>query len=291
MEIDLVITWVDGQDPAWRRRFEQALSQYSYEFPSEEFEVRYDSYDDLSVCLKSAEVFAPGLFRKIWVVHDAVQKPAISAPGVECVSHEDIMPPEILPTFNSLVIEAYLHRIPGLAEHFVYANDDFFFREPVSGETFFDGVKPKVYASRPVPPLDEVLSEEIELNGWRLSLAYTNTLLNRVFTPDQAPDQYLRIHPAHVHVPMTREIGELSWKYFGNELRELSSFRFRPLAVFERKLIATLNMLFPWVGLETGRSVLAGKPEELRCTYPKLGPKKRRRALAPLRSAGAKDVR
>lgn len=32
------------------------------------------------------------------------------------------MPPDTMPTFSSLAKEAFLHRIPGLAEHFVYFN-------------------------------------------------------------------------------------------------------------------------------------------------------------------------
>ncbi len=33
---------------------------------------------------------------------------------------------EYLPVFNSQTIETVLHRVPNLAEYFVYFNDDFF---------------------------------------------------------------------------------------------------------------------------------------------------------------------
>ena len=42
-----------------------------------------------------------------------------------------------LPTFNSQAIESRLHRIPGLAEHFLYLNDDVFLGRPVPPEMFF----------------------------------------------------------------------------------------------------------------------------------------------------------
>jgi hypothetical protein len=280
MDIDLVITWVNGQDAAWREQFEKTLSEFSYVFPEDEFAIRYDAYDDLNVGLRTVDLFANDVFRKIWIVHDPIQKPKASLPNVFFVSHDEIMPRENLPTYNSLAIEAHLHKIPGLAEHFVYANDDFFFRGKVSADLFFLEDKPRVFASCPVKPLDEVLANETELNGWQFSLSYTNTLLNARFTPEQAPDRYLRIHPAHMHVPMSIEICKAAWKYFEAELETLSSYRLRPLAIFEQKLVATITMLFPWVGLELGLAVMAGKPKELGCTYPKMGEEARNRALA-----------
>ena len=58
-------------------------------------------------------------------------------PKLRVVRHEDYIPKEYLPTFNSNVIEIYLHRIPDLAEHFVLFNDDMFLTRPVKPEEFF----------------------------------------------------------------------------------------------------------------------------------------------------------
>lgn len=43
---------------------------------------------------------------------------------VHVVLHKDIIPEDLLPTFNSTTIEMYLCKILGLAEHFIYSNDD-----------------------------------------------------------------------------------------------------------------------------------------------------------------------
>lgn len=43
---------------------------------------------------------------------------------VHVVLHKDIIPEDLLPTFNSTTIEMYLCKISGLAEHFIYSNDD-----------------------------------------------------------------------------------------------------------------------------------------------------------------------
>jgi hypothetical protein len=54
------------------------------------------------------------------------------------VDHREIIDADYLPTFNSHAIEACLHRIPGLAEHFVYFNDDVFLGRALGWRAFFD---------------------------------------------------------------------------------------------------------------------------------------------------------
>ena len=51
-------------------------------------------------------------------------------PRIVTVDHRDIIPPAYLPTFNSLVIEMYLYRIPQLSETWIYLNDDMYFAKP-----------------------------------------------------------------------------------------------------------------------------------------------------------------
>jgi len=49
---------------------------------------------------------------------------------------------DALPTFNSLSIETMLWRIPGLADHFLYFNDDVFLTAPVTPSDFFSADGP-----------------------------------------------------------------------------------------------------------------------------------------------------
>ena len=58
-------------------------------------------------------------------------------PRVNVVDHGEILPADALPTFNSHAIETALHRIPGLAEHLLYFNDDFFLGRPIRPEALF----------------------------------------------------------------------------------------------------------------------------------------------------------
>lgn len=58
-------------------------------------------------------------------------------PKLNLVTHDQIIEPHCLPTFNSHAIEINIHKIEGLAEHFVYFNDDTFINSPLEPEFFF----------------------------------------------------------------------------------------------------------------------------------------------------------
>ena len=63
-------------------------------------------------------------------------------PKLVLVKHEDYIPEEYLPTFNSCTIELHLHRIKDLSEHFVYFNDDIMLNGLVSPDYFFKNELP-----------------------------------------------------------------------------------------------------------------------------------------------------
>ena len=150
--IDFVITWVDGNDPAWRAE-KAAYSQKSMEDDREE---RYRDYGLLRYWFRGVEQFAPWV-RKIHFV---------------TCGHEEIIPKEFLPTYNSNVIELYLYRIPELAEHYVYFNDDMFFLRPVSPEDYFrNGLPCDLLAFQPVVanPANPVMSHLFLNNALFLS--------------------------------------------------------------------------------------------------------------------------
>ena len=138
--IDAVITWVDGNDPAHRRK-RAAYSEGVAYVESEDIggETRFRSVGEIRWCVASIRRFAP-FVRRIFVVTDG-QDPGID--GVEIVDHKEIASgfEDYLPIFNSLGIETLLWRIPGLAERFIYFNDDFFITAPCSPEDFFRGDK------------------------------------------------------------------------------------------------------------------------------------------------------
>ncbi|MDX3232830.1 stealth family protein [Streptomyces sp. ME19-01-6] len=158
--IDVVYTWVDGADPAWRRRraewtpdADDAAGPYHEQAANE---ARYANRDELRYSLRSLHMYAPWV-RHIYLVTDDQVPPWLvsSHPGITVVDHRDIFDdPRVLPTFNSQAIETRLHHIDGLAEHFLYFNDDVFLGSPVTPQDFFlaSGVT-KFFLSRALIPL------------------------------------------------------------------------------------------------------------------------------------------
>lgn len=137
MDIDFVITWVDMNDPKWQADF----SKYSGRKENTKngvSEARFRDNGFLRYWFRGVEKFAPWV-RRIHFVTSG-QKPEWldeSNPKINLVNHKDYIPEEFLPTYNSVVIERYIHRIPGLADHFVYFNDDFYIINTITPARFF----------------------------------------------------------------------------------------------------------------------------------------------------------
>jgi hypothetical protein len=144
LEIDVVITWVDGSDPAIKTQRDHYLSNATTPLHGNGINPhRWVCSDELNYCLRSIANNAPWV-RRVWIVTDnqipdiAALPPSFSS-KISIVDHRDIFMghEEALPTFNSLSIETMLWRIPDLAEHFLYFNDDVFLTAPVSTADFF----------------------------------------------------------------------------------------------------------------------------------------------------------
>lgn len=139
MDIDVVVLWVDGNDPAWQAEKHRYQGQREDENNAVN---RYRDWGLLPYWFRAVEKFMPWA-RKIHFVTWG-HLPAflnLNAPRLHIVRHEEFLPKEYLPTFSSHTIEMNLHRIPGLAEHFVYFNDDMFpLRLFAPEELFRDGL-------------------------------------------------------------------------------------------------------------------------------------------------------
>lgn len=136
-EIDLVYLWVDGNDPAWQAK-RNAFTGITDENLPINCKGRYANNDELKYSLRSVEMYAPWI-RRIFIVTDN-QVPEwldTTNPKIKIIDHTEILPAESLPCFNSSLIEKYLYKIPGLAEHFLFANDDMLINQEVTSTTFF----------------------------------------------------------------------------------------------------------------------------------------------------------
>lgn len=174
--VDLVYLWVNGNDPVWRAKRNKTIGK-TEEHSSVNCDGRYADNDELKYSLRSVDLYAPWI-RNIYIITDN-QTPAwldTSNPRIHIVDHSEIMPPEALPCFNSNVIEHHIFNIPGLADRFLYANDDMLFNRPATPDMFFapDGLPYIRMNRRPMRKL--LLTIKQKVLGKKLS--YYNTVVH-----------------------------------------------------------------------------------------------------------------
>lgn len=167
--IDFVVMWVDGTDPAWladRARFTPSYS-------SDNTEERYRSMDTFRYWFRGVEKFCPWVRAVHFVTCGHTPEWLnLNAPKLHVVKHSDFFPSEYLPTFNNNALEMNLHRIPGLAEHFVSFNDDMYVISKMQPEDFFqDGLPVDMLALQPIiaNPNNPVMSHLFLNNSLMLS--------------------------------------------------------------------------------------------------------------------------
>lgn len=155
MDIDFVIPWVDGSDPNWQA--EKAKYQGKTLDDSNSAN-RFRDWGLLPYWFRAVEKFTPWVRTIHFVTCGHV--PAFlntEHPKLNHVRHTDFLPEEVLPTFSSHAIEINLHCIPGLAEQFVYFNDDTFLLRPVPETAFFRDGLPCTYGGEyPVELVGEI---------------------------------------------------------------------------------------------------------------------------------------
>ena len=253
--IDAVYTWVDDSDPLWRNKFD-AYRDTNVSSTAESHSTRYHNRKELLYSLRSVAYYAP-FFRRIYIVTDDQIPDWLDPnhPQVQMISHRDIFPSsDMLPTFNSHAIEANLHHIPGLAERYVYLNDDVFIGQPVSPLDFFtpDG-KSIAYLSS-----HEVKSSISARKQSTLDLAYAN---NRRLL-EEALDQTINFKLAHAPHSQNRDILFEMERRFAREFNETSGHRFR-----SPDDISVASCLFQYYAYYSGRGVTRKSNGDVRLAY------------------------
>lgn len=251
-DIDFVITWVDGSDSEWKKqkneyeRCEKGISSESSSVDSRD--ERYRDYGLLAYWFRAVEKFAPWVRRVHFVTWGHMPSWLnTDCPKLNVVRHEDFIPREFLPTFNCNAIELNMHRIKGLAEHFVYFNDDMFPISPIKETDFFrDGSPCDILAFQPVVanPANPVMSHLL-LNNTLIISKYFNKRENvkkqagKYFKLGYPPMYFLYnllelafpkftgFFTVHGPAPFCRSTFEELWEKEPEVLCETSSHRFR----------------------------------------------------------------
>ena len=147
-KIDIVIAWVDGSDEFWQKTRQETIT-------TQEFKVnQYRDWGLLKYWFRGIETNAPWI-NKIHFVTWGHLPDFLNTnhPKINVVKHEDYIPHQYLPTFSANPIEMNFHRIEGLAEQFIYFNDDMYLINKTEETDFFLNGKPRdVAILNPIVP-------------------------------------------------------------------------------------------------------------------------------------------
>lgn len=133
-KIDFVVTWLDSADPEWQKQYKLYKNA-----KGDKGKGRFREMNTFQYWFRAVEKYAPWV-HKVYLITNGKFPDWINKdnPKLVLVKHEDYIPKECLPTFNSCTIELHMHRIKGLSEHFVYFNDDTFLNSPINPNYYFN---------------------------------------------------------------------------------------------------------------------------------------------------------
>ena len=241
-DIDIVFSWVDGTDLEFQRARARRMQSYVVG-EGDDHEARFRQIDELRYALRSVYVYAPWI-RRIFIATDSPTPHWLADhPKVTVVrSEEFFVDPSVLPTHNSQAVESQLHHIPGLAEHFLYSNDDMFFGRPVTPDMFFSpgGITRFIEAETRIGLGTSAPERSGFENAARVN---RNVLFDRFGIT-------ITRHLEHSAAPLRKSVLAELEREFPEEFARTAANAFR-----NRADISVTNSLYHYYALVTGRAV------------------------------------
>ena len=265
MDIDAVVLWVDGNDPEWIKEKEK----YDPKEKTKDDVNRYRDWNLMKYWFRGIEYFAPFIRTVHFVTWGHVPDFLdTDNPKLNIVNHKDYMPEGSLPTYNSMALELNLHRIDGLAERFVYFNDDMFLTRKITPSDLFDDKtgKPRMYYYElPIRfksyDLDYHIAKAVSMNLINRNVdkkSVKTHVLSRQYSllanirsivmKYLVPEYYVGFRASHNMTPMLKKTFEDVWGLEPEVLKETSLHKFRAITDPNQLLIA-------WYQLATGNFV------------------------------------
>lgn len=241
-DIDMVFSWVDGDDPGFRARRAAVMADHIVG-EGDDADARIRQIDELKYALRSVHAFAPWV-RRIFIATDS-PVPEWLAPHpkitiVRAADHFNDL--SALPVYNSHAVETQLHHIPGLAEHFLYSNDDMFFGRPLSPTMFFSsgGVTKFIEASTRIG----LGANSSERSGFENAARVNRQLLWAKY------GKVITRHLEHTAAPLSKSVLLELEQEFRQDFARTRASRFRASTD-----ISVTNSLYHYYALMTGRAV------------------------------------
>ena len=242
-DIDLIFSWVDGSSLEWQAKRAERMNNYVVG-DGDDSVARFRQIDELKYALRSAQMYAPWV-RRIFIATDSDRPTWLAEhPRVTVVRSEEFFAdPSVLPTHNSHAVESQLHRIPGLAEHFLYSNDDMFFGRAVKPAMFFSpgGITQFIEA----PARIGLGASDAARSGFENAARVNRRLLRERFGPMTTR------HLEHAPTPLRRSVMAELEGVFAQEFAATAASTFRG-----RSNISVTNSLYHYYALMTGRAVV-----------------------------------
>lgn len=252
--IDVVFTWVDGSDVKWQQKYQQAIQTQSSEkmglYANDM--ARFSNHNELYYSVRAVQKFMPWV-RHIFIVTDE-QIPAWldlnKQTQIKIIDHKQIIDEQYLPTFNSHVIEAHLHNIPELSEHFIYFNDDVFVARYLTSEHFFqrNGLASIFIADKSI----KIMQMKGVLTPTLFATKNSMALL--------AKDYFCQLDRPIVHTysALNKTVYQLAWQKYESEIRAFLNNKVRGYNDLNFS-----NFFIPWLMYLEGKSY----PQKEVCYY------------------------
>jgi hypothetical protein len=244
LTIDVVFTWVNDADPVWQKKLNHAKNNGQTIGAHAQDNARFANHDELRYSLKCILENMPWV-NHIYIVTDQQRPNWLKADcRITIIDHKEIIDKQFLPTFNSHVIEACLHKIKGLAEHFIYFNDDVFVARPLQKNHFFksNGIASLFLAQKSLTAMHDK-----GMTTPTLSAAQKGAKLLRA--------QYgetIDMPLVHTYVPLRKSMFELAWQQHGASIRQFMGNQFRG-----NNDLNLATFLIPWMAYFEGLAVPA----------------------------------
>lgn len=242
-DIDIVFSWVDGSSAEYQRQRAAQMASYVVG-DGDDNEARYRQIDELKYALRSVHMFAPWV-RNIYIATDSPVPSWLDAehPRIQVMRSEDFFADtSTLPTHNSHAVEAQLHHIPGISQHFLYSNDDMFFGRPISPDVFFSpgGITKFIEAGTRIG-LGE---SDPARSGFENAARVNRRLLWERF------GAVTTRHLEHCAAPLRVDVLQEMEREFADEFRRTAASPFRSATD-----ISVTNSLYHYYALMSGRAV------------------------------------
>lgn len=279
-KIDIVLLWVDGNDPKWLAEKQKYSDIASIDNQSNSIN-RFRDWDLLQFIFRSIEKNMPWIHRIHFVTWGHIpQWLNTNHPKLHIVKHEDFIPKEFLPTFNTNVIHYYLNQIAGLAEKFIVFDDDIYVLKPVKPTDFFVGNKIREEYSETVNYIPkrndtfphEMMNNLICINGHYNKREFYRKNLLKCLNPTlglrnicstilmQRWSFFGGFYNAHICQPYTKELFKKFLEYSNERIKQTSHNRVRSNEDYTIHLVRFIAFM---EGLFVARNHKFGKRFEL----------------------------